>query len=256
MKTNTETYWDDRAEHIEKEIDVNMNDIFQRELEYDFVCQHLIEEMSILEAGCGNGFSTALFRMLVKSVDAFDNSENMIRRAKHKYGEKNNRFICDDVLSPKIITGVYDAVLCIRVLINLHSLEQQKRAISNLALFVRPGGLLILIEGFKDGYVNLDKLREKAVLPPLEPNRINLYSSIIDLLPTVGEIFSIEDRFHSGMYDFLTRLFFPLVAGADKVRHNTAFSEKSMKATRAYNPDCFESFSRVRGFALRKRQVR
>jgi len=93
MKSSTDLHWNERAARIENDIEVNIMDIFQRELEYDYVCRYLTKEMKVLEVGCGNGFSTGRFRPLVKHIDAFDYAENMIARAREKLGETNNRFI-------------------------------------------------------------------------------------------------------------------------------------------------------------------
>ena len=59
-------------------------DIFQREMEYDYICRYLEPHMRVLEVGCGNGFSTERFRALVVHVDAFDYAEKMIERARER----------------------------------------------------------------------------------------------------------------------------------------------------------------------------
>ena len=228
-------------------------DIFQRELEYDYVCRYLTKEMKVLEVGCGNGFSTGRFRPLVKHIDAFDYAENMIARAREKLGETNNRFIHDNVLDPKNLGHEYDAVICVRVLINLRNLDEQRRAVRNLVKLVRPGGILILVEGFTEGFKALTALREQVNLPPVEPAKINFYSSVNDLMPDLTAEGDVEDRFHLGAYDYLTRVMYPLVVGAENARHNSVFSERCQELARAFNPDCFAELSRVRGLVMRKR---
>ena len=227
-------------------------DIFQRELEYDYVGKYLRADMRVLEVGCGNGFSTKRFRELVEHVDAFDYAENMIERARTGVGEQNNRFFHDNVLQPRYIQGVYDAVICVRVLINLANLQQQKQALTNMKNWIRPGGLLILVEGYRDGFEELNRLREQVELPPLQPARINVYSSINELLPELQQSLALVDTFHLGAYDYLTRVLYPLIVGADNAKHNTNFSEKCVELARAFNPDAFKPFSRVQGFVLRK----
>ena len=254
MKSKTDLHWNDRAASVANDVEVNIMDIFQRDLEYEYVCRYLESQMRVLEVGCGNGFSTRRFRELVDHVDAFDFAENMVARARETVGETNNRFIHDDVLNPRSLVGPYDAVICIRVLINLADLEQQRQAIENLLRLVRPGGLLILAEGFTEGFEGLADLRSQVGLPPLEPAKINFYSSISDLLPRLEEAGEVVDTFHLGAYDYLTRVVYPLVAGVENVRHNTNFSEKSWALARAFNPEAFEQCSRMRGFVLRIRQ--
>jgi hypothetical protein len=49
MKSSTDLHWNERAARIENDIEVNIMDIFQRELEYDYVCRYLTKEMKVLE---------------------------------------------------------------------------------------------------------------------------------------------------------------------------------------------------------------
>jgi ubiquinone/menaquinone biosynthesis C-methylase UbiE len=253
MKTTTDIHWNERAASVADDIEVNIMDIFQRELEYDYVCRYLESGTKVLEVGCGNGFSTERFRELVGRIDAFDFAENMIDRAKERVGETNNRFINDNVLDPQHLEPPYDTVICVRVLINLADLDQQRLALKNVTGLLRDGGRLILAEGFTDGFAGLNEVRSGAGLPPVEPAAINFYSSIDDLMGELSAGYDEEARFHLGAYDYLTRVVYPQVAGPENVRHNTVFSEKSAELARAFNPDCFEPLSRMRGFVLRKR---
>ena len=252
-KSATDLHWNERAASVSNDVEVNLMDIFQREIEYDHVCRYLQPSSRILEVGCGNGFSTERFRALVEHVDAFDYAENMVERARAAFGETNNRFIHDNVLDPRHLGSEYDAVVCIRVLINLHDFEQQQLALRNLAILTRSGGRLILAEGFTEGFDALNALREEVVLPPLTPASINYYSAYEELRPTLEEAFELEETFHLGAYDYLTRVMYPLVVGAENAKHNTNFSERCSELARAFNPDCFEPLSRLRGLVLRRR---
>ena len=253
MKTQTDIHWNERAASVENDIEVNVMDIFQRELEYDAIGEYLEPDMRVLEVGCGNGFSTRRFRDLVAHVDAFDYAENMVARAKATVGETTNRFFKDNILDPKSFNTPYDTVICVRVLINLADLEQQRLALRNMTDAVAPHGLLILAEGFTEGFGELNSLRQSVTLSPLQPASINFYSSIEDLRPEWEREFEVESTFHLGAYDYLTRVVYPKVAGEENVRHNTVFSERCAELARAFNSDCFAPLSRMRGLVLRKR---
>jgi len=252
MKSETDLHWNERALSVKDDLEVNIMDIFQRDLEYDYVCRFLKRDMSVVEAGCGNGYSTAKFRTLVRHIDAFDFSEAMVMRAIERFGETNNRFIHDNVLNPTKLAGPYDAAVCIRVLINLQSLSEQQLALRNLGAMIRPGGLLLLAEGFKDGFAALNGLRARLDLTPIEPAGINFYSWMGEVMPELLHCYQVEEKFHLGAYDYLTRVVYPMMVGAENVKHNTVFSEKAAQLARAYNPDAFKGFSRMRLFALRK----
>lgn len=252
MKSATDLHWSERAVSVRDDAEVNIMDVFQRSLEDDYISARLSKEMKVLEVGCGNGFSTAQFRGLVSHIDAFDYSEEMVRRAKARFGETNNRFFQDNVLDPQSIEDVYDVVLCVRVLINLRGLDEQQRAIRNMMSFARVGGEVMLVEGFKNGFRRLSELRGKIGLPPVEPSPINFYSDVDEVLITLRECGAVENWFHLGTYDYLSRVVYPMIVGSSNATHNTVFSEKCQQLARAFNPKEFEPFSRVRGFIITK----
>ena len=252
-RTQTDQHWSQRAATVANDHEVNLMDIFQRELEFDAIGRYLRPEMQVLEVGCGNGFSTNRFRTTVKHVDAFDKSEEMIERALQSVGEKNNRFFVDDLLYPRLIDATYDCVICVRVLINLPDTQAQLLAIQNLAKFVRRGGVLLLAEGFTEGFESLSELRRKVGLPPLQPAAINHYASWQALRPALEENFEITEHWHLGTYDYLTRVLYPLVVGADNAKHNTNFAERCQELAREFNPDAMAHLSRLHGYVLTKR---
>ena len=252
QKSATDLHWNTRAKSVETDVEVNIMDIFQRELEYDFITSRLKPDMTMLEVGCGNGFSSNRLRPLVERLVSFDFAEDMIERAKATYGETNNTFLHDTVLAPTKVAGQYDTVLCVRVLINLRNLDEQHRALRNLTDFVKPGGQLLLLEGFTEGFDGLSDARSRLGLPPVQPAAINFYSSVDECLRDLRNQYVVEEDFHLGAYDYLTRVVYPFLVGAENVKHNTEFSEKSATLARQMDPSYFPGMSRVRGFAMRK----
>jgi SAM-dependent methyltransferase len=253
-KSSTDLVWHNRAESIAHDRNVNIQDIFQRELEFEFICPHLNATMRVLEVGCGNGYSTAVFRKHVGHLDGIDQSENMIARARGSSGETNNRFLVDNILDPSsAIAGPYDAVICVRVLINLRNLEEQQCAVRNMTAQVKSGGSLILVEGYRDGFKALDELRARVNLPPIEPAKFNFYSRLDQVLPLVQPSFDITHEYHLGNYDYLTRVVYPQLVGHENVTHNTDMHNRFAAVARVYNPDDLKPLSRIRGFILKKR---
>lgn len=249
--SKADSHWQTQAETIKEEAKVNIIDSYQRKLENAQICKYIKPQMSILEAGCGNGYSTNIFRKRAKWVDAFDISPEMISRANATYGEVNNHFFLDDILHPSHINRVYDVVICIRVLQNLRNLKEQRLALKNLVGFVKKGGLLILVEGFKEGFDEISKLRTKVGLPPITPARINCYSFSWDLV-SVLKGFTTENTFHLGMYDYLTRVYYPMVVGENNIIYNSVFNKQGMKLAQQCNPDYFEKYSRMKGFVWQR----
>jgi SAM-dependent methyltransferase len=252
-KSSTDQYWNHRAVTEPELAKVNMPDTVQRDLELKFVFENLWPTARMVEIGCGNGYVSQQLRARVAHVDAFDYAENMIEHARMSYGETNNRFFHDNVLDPANTKAPYDAALCVRVLMNLRNLKEQKIAIGNIARMLRPGGRLILIEGFRDGFDALTSFRQAIGLPQVIPAAHNFYSYLADVIPTINEHFLIERTWHSGLYDFLTRIVFPQLVGAENATKPGDFHSKIEPIVRANDEPDMARFARVHGFALARR---
>jgi len=255
MKSTTDNHWDNRALTIENIEEVNIGDIQQRDLENTIICKHLKQDMTILEVGCGSGYSSSIFRDHVRKLDAFDYSEKMIERAKTSFGEKDITFFVDNVLDIKNVdAGInYDLVICVRVLINLASLEQQLTAVRSMANLIKKGGKLILAEGYADGFDQLSILRKKIGLDEVQPAGINCYSYYKDLEEVRTENFNILESYNLGTYDFFTRIVYPLITDQSEIRHNTDFHTRIVPLVNELNLKEFDNLSRMRLDLLEKK---
>lgn len=252
-KSPTDFHWNQRAIEEKDHVAVNIADVTQRELETDFVIGHLRPESKVLEIGCGNGFLSNILRDRVDTLDAFDYAENMVIEARRLYGERNNRFFHDNVLAPRNLSGPYDAIVCVRVLINLRNLDEQKVAVSNMAAALSKGGTLILVEGFLDGFDALNELRKRCGMQAMQPARINYYSRLDELMAHICTQFDVGPEFHSGCFDFLTRVVYPALVGPSNATGHSEFHRKILPVARSINPSEFRSLARLRGFVLTRR---
>lgn len=252
QKTPTDRHWDDRA-LTERDPDaVNIADVSQRELETAFVLRHLRKSGRVLEVGCGNGFLTNILRSTAAFVDAFDYSENMIREAQRLHGESNNRFFQDNLLAPSRVSPPYDCIVCVRVLINLADLEQQLRAIRNMHGMLRSRGTLILVEGFLEGFDNLNVLRKTCGLPLMQPAAVNFYSNFDDLARVIKQLFETRAEMHTGMFDVLTRVAYPLLVGAENATGHSEFHRRILPLAQSLPLEELKEYARVRGFTLER----
>ncbi len=241
-KSSTDLHWDQRALDEPDEAKVNIADTIQRDLELKFVFSQLPSEGLVLEVGCGNGYVTRQLRERGLRVDAFDQSENMIARARQGGGDFFQASVLDNLLSG------YDTILCVRVLINLRNAIEQRQAIRNMTNWLKPGGKLILVEGFADGFIALNKLRRECDLPELTPASINCYSTLAMLMPLIKWSFTISAEFHTGMFDLLTRVVYPSLG------EPANFHQQVATIARQFNPTALQHLARVRGFALIKKE--
>ena len=130
------------------------------------------------------------------------------------------------------------------------NLEEQKIAVRNAAKMLRPGGRLILIEGFRDGFDALSNFRQAIGLTPIIPAAHNFYFYLADIFPTINEYFLVEQTWHTGLYDFLTRVVFPQLVGAENATKPGDFQSKIEPIVHANDGPDMVRFARVHGFAL------
>ncbi|MGM1029313.1 MAG: class I SAM-dependent methyltransferase [Actinomycetota bacterium] len=96
----------------------------------------------IADLGCGTGTLTALLTAAGHGVDGLDLSPEMIRRAAAKV--PSARFAVGDAQVPDLPAAEYDAVLSRHV---LWAMDDPVLAIERWAALLRPGGILVLVEG-------------------------------------------------------------------------------------------------------------
>jgi len=228
-------YWNKRAYEIKDEVMITHNDIYQKYLELDFIDQFLKPFMNVLEVGCGNAFVTKHISKSVAHVDGFDPSEIMISKAKQICKEISNVSLYVGALPHPSINELlshYDAIISVRVIINLENQIFQNKAIEWIASKLKPGGHFLMLEGYEDGIRNLDKFRVAAGLKPISrsPFNVNLKKGWLENI--VSSYFHINEYKTLGLYDILTRVFYPVYVGEDKVQYNTHFHESAYKLSK------------------------
>ncbi|MBV6343786.1 hypothetical protein HWQ67_19645 [Candidatus Magnetobacterium casensis] len=87
----------------------------------------------------------------------------------------------------------------------------------------------------------------------MKPATINCYTHVRDIIPCVEKRFDCVSVFHLGMYDYLTRVYYPLIVGESQVEHNTVFSEEALRLSKVCNPDSLGHLSRIRGYVFQRR---
>ena len=253
LKSSTDLFWDNRPNSCSDKRKVNIDDLAQRKLECAFIEKFLGPDLDVLEVGCGNGFLSSWLADQVKHLDAFDYSPNMVSQAQELHKKNNILYFENNIVSPSNVDKKYDRVVCVRVLINLQDFEAQKKAIDHLHSFLKQDGKLILIEGFLEGFSKLNQLRGEVDLPSFSPAAINYYSSVHDFGEHLTQVFEIEEEFHTGMFDFLTRIVNPLLNGVEKASQPSEFHDKVLPLCHKINPDSLKGFARERGWALKKK---
>ncbi|NQT90526.1 MAG: class I SAM-dependent methyltransferase [Candidatus Omnitrophica bacterium] len=186
-----------------------------RDIEIETLIEHLPRKGRLLDAGCGNGYTTTELLRKIPKLNAVgvDYADEMIRGASKRVARLKGisgraQFMTGDMtdLGSMFDCGEFDIIVTVRSLMNLESWQAQKKAISQLARALRQGGLFLMMEGSLQARGCLNKLRSAIGLPPFLGVWHNLYLDEKKLLPFLSRYFVIEEVIsYSSTYLFLTR---------------------------------------------------
>lgn len=114
------SFWEERGiSRLNGEL-VTHRDIDQVKLEIDFVLSFIKKKDTLLDIGCGNGYSTFMYAQKCKRVVGIDYAQNMIKAAEKKYKAKNVVFKKQNVLQLDERLGKFSIALSTRCLIDLY----------------------------------------------------------------------------------------------------------------------------------------
>lgn len=177
-----EAYWTAQAREHGAAPAASWSDVWAIDLEVREIARRLADGDRVLDVGCANGFSTVrLARLRRVHVRGIDYVPAMIEHARAGVAKiagellGSVEFGVGNVLELAEAEGAFDAVVCVRVLINLRTWENQRDALLALARVLRPGGLLLLSEATTQGLARLNALRAEFGLAPIPIPPFNEY---------------------------------------------------------------------------------
>jgi SAM-dependent methyltransferase len=216
-------YWESQAEQHKTSHWASWGDNLLIDLEIRTISKYIKCSDRVADIGCANGFSTFSQYELRKpaSIIGVDYAEKMIEYANNAKNEKYKNspitFQVGDIRSLALANSSFDVVYTTRVLINLPSWEEQKRGLTECLRVARPGGLVIISEGFWEPLCKLNAIRLLCGLPPLVEHDFNRYlklSRISEHLNDLGLRFKVED--FSSIYYLGSRILRELVTDSAK----------------------------------------
>jgi len=74
---------------------------------------------TVVDAGCGLGYGTAIISQVCRLVYGFDHSEGAIKYARAQHRKVNNRFDIVNLEDPRFVIPSCDVVVCIEILEHL-----------------------------------------------------------------------------------------------------------------------------------------
>jgi SAM-dependent methyltransferase len=233
-------------EHYEKEARAHglegsstMADEITRALEVDtaLAClAHVVaptQPARLLEIGCGNGLMLQTVAGLHPQLQltGVDYSPHMVELAQGR-GIPGCDVRQGDVRALDFPDGTFDVVLSERCVINLLDEDDQMRSFEEIHRVLAPGGHLVFIEAFTDGFANLNLARDQLGLAPTAVPHHNRWLDKATFQAFVDGRFadvSADDpgaglpprNFLSSHY-FVSRVFYPSVTRRE-VMYNTEF---------------------------------
>ena len=205
--TKIRRYWNKQAELLKCKPTATTPDILARKLEIKALLKYCRDNEKILDAGCGNGYSTIrLAKRKSINITGVDYSEKMIKYANTQLkGLKlkgNVEFKVGDVLNLKFRNEVFDKVITDRCLINLPTFKHQLKAIKELHRVLKPNGTCLMLECTQQGLKKLNTLRKKCGLSEIKVRWHDLYLDEKKLLASIKPYFDLVkiDNFASTYY--------------------------------------------------------
>lgn len=198
-----------------------------REIEIDTGAAYMHDGMVTLDVGCGLGYAVTQYAQRHDiAAHGIDYSENMIAGAKElldkTYPQVVPRvsFRHASVLELPYADNHFDVITSHRCLMALLDWEKQKAALREIHRVLKPGGVLVLMEGTFEGLERLNDARGKVGLEPIAPDGrdrlITLKFHERELTDYCRPFYVHENTHRFGMYYFLTRVVQPLLVAPER----------------------------------------
>lgn len=239
-------HWEKAGESLalSDNITPTSRDPYLGELEERAVIPWLEPGQLALDIGCGDASHTVKYAGYVDRIIGLDVSSSLLSLARKRMLdqglEDKMELVAASILDlPQCLDNrKCDCIVSQRCLINLPDWEKQKEALLKIHDTLKPGGRLIMTEGFQDELDNLNQLRQSLNLTPInvvEYNR-NLCHDEFDNFIT--QYFSIKATADYGLYIVLSRVFHPLQVYPDQPRHDSVINRTAfMMAQHCPCPD-------------------
>ena len=216
-----------------------------RDLEIDAIRSHLPAGGTLLDLGCGNGFTLyALGADLAGwKMTGVDFSEVLIQGAEAMRSafagrlRSEPRFVLGDAIAHVRCQAdeSMDCILTERFLQNLPSRESQYGMITEAARVLRRGGRLLMCEGSQDGFEKLNDLREAvglARIPASGPENVSALrfdDAEVERYAENEAAFSRVAKIGFSTYFIIARVLHPLLISPQKPRYDARINDLAGK---------------------------
>ena len=212
-----------------------------KELEIKTIAVSLKQEGTLVDLGCGNGYTLLSLAKSFKewSLIGVDFSESLIQGANQLLAQHEKelrthpQFICGDALLfvRDVESASVDCVLTERFIQNLPSSEVQKAVIREAYRMLRPGGRLLMCEGSEDGFDALNHLRSSvglSVIPATSSDNVSairLKDADVEAFAEKEIGFKLVQKLGSSIYFIIARVLHPLLVSPQRPRFDARIND-------------------------------
>lgn len=229
-----------------RDIYATSRDFHLRELEIEAIRRSIPKvRTDVLDLGCGNGYTIL---ELAKTIEGarfvgVDFSQNLIDGANHlrdgtldKLGS-SVEYVCADALEyvAQLEDGSVPVLITERFVLNLPSPESQLGFLSEVERVLEPNGVLLMCEGFSDGFDSLNALRVATGLDPIPDKAPDNVSSLkldngkIRAFFNSNETLAIESQFGFSQYMTISRVLHPLLVAPARPTYDAKVNDLARK---------------------------
>ncbi len=234
-----------------------------RELEIDTAAEYMQDGFKVLDVGCGLGYAVTQYASRKKiEVHGIDYSANMIDGAKelleksHLDLNSSVNFQKASVIQLPYQNDFFDVVTSSRCLMALLDWDKQKEALKEIHRILKPGGILVLMEGTFEGLERLNEARNKFGLDRIAADGRDRLCTLKfnekELLDYCKPLYVHERTQRFGMYYFLTRVVHPILVSPDNPKFDHKINEVAKDIARIF-PD-FNGLGHLVAFIFCKRR--
>ncbi len=226
VEKKVKEFWETQAKENKTTEFATNPDGNYRTLEINRIGDDLKDEVTVLDVGCGNGYSTLIFakRFPNMKIVGVDYSPEMIAYANEALDrepklKKRVCFAVADVLAlskDKDLIGKFDFVVSERCVINLLTWTKQKASILEMKKMLKKKGIILLCENTRDGLDRLNSLRKQLGLFAITVRWHNRYLQEKELLPFIKKTFTVKAIKNIGsLYYIISRVVYAKLADLD-----------------------------------------
>jgi len=231
-------FWDARAENEKLRPDATLRDMNLRFLEIEAVRESIAGRKTVVDIGCGNGFSTLAFAQVCKSgIVGVDVSTEMIKLAKKRFRlsgapiSQKADFVVASAFNLPFRELMFNAAITERCLNNIPTWTKQKQALKEISRILKRDGLFTMVEGIHERLKRLNALRKHFGLREIKSPWHDLNIRERKFRKYVSSYFRVISLRGFGIYYVISRLTYPLSIYPDEPKYDSGINNAARKVS-------------------------